>query len=223
MFLFLTIFVKNNFYKYNNINTQLHILIMSICIFGKTYLIDKTFKLDLANNNLTVIPEDISKLTKLQFLNLNNNNFTVIPESICNLSQLQILNLENNNLTVIPESIGNLSQLRSLFLGFNNLLTLPKSIINLTNLKTIWLYNNKLTILPACCKKIKEKLFLLSNSYQLNNLDHECDFLIIESLNEPLQNLPVHLKEIWLLAPKISLDKIKIPFECKIFINDIYK
>ncbi|WP_186376255.1 leucine-rich repeat domain-containing protein, partial [Hyella patelloides] len=46
------------------------------------------------------------------WLNLADNQLTTIPESLANLSNLRGLDLSDNQLTTIPESLANLSNLR---------------------------------------------------------------------------------------------------------------
>jgi len=55
---------------------------------------------------LSELPDEISKLTDLQFISIPNNpNLTHIPESIADLPNLQVLNVKNNNKMIIPHKI----------------------------------------------------------------------------------------------------------------------
>jgi hypothetical protein len=58
------------------------------------------------------------------------------------------------------------------------------------------------------------------NSYDnLNNLSCECEYLQINNLDFPLNNLPHTIKEIRLNLPhKVNIKK---PFDCKIYIDDM--
>ena len=79
----------------------------------KEHLLGLT-KLYLWENNLTILPESIGKLTGLTGLDLSENNLTILPESIGNLTGLTWLGLRSNNLTVLPERIGDLTGLTGL-------------------------------------------------------------------------------------------------------------
>jgi Leucine-rich repeat (LRR) protein len=103
--------------------------------------------------------------------------------------------LINNYLESLPDSIGDLPKLDELYLSENKLRALPQNIFNI------------------------RFVHIRSNGYQINNLDPECEFIIINSLGDPLTNLPMGLKELWLDSPLVELDQIKIPFGCKIYVN----
>ena len=60
-------------------------------------------------------------------------------------------------------------------------------------------------------------------SYNLDNLDSDCEFLILNYLEVPLRNLPISLKEIWLFCPEIDIGQHKIPFGCKLYVDDELK
>jgi hypothetical protein len=51
------------------------------------------------------------------------------------------------------------------------------------------------------------------NSYEINNLLADTEFLIFSLLNNELTNLPTGLKEIWIKQEKDGLNH-KLPFGC---------
>lgn len=78
--------------------------------------------LDLSEQNLTDLPEYITKLTKLNELNLSINKFSEFPTVLYEIKSLTSINLENNNLSSIPEDISTqLPSLQSIRLEGNNL------------------------------------------------------------------------------------------------------
>ena len=83
------------------------------------------------------------------------------------------------------------------------------------NLQYLYLENNQLSSLPSEIKTITNKLEINKTSYEINNLNIECEFIIFNSLNVSINNLPINVKEIW-LNKNIKEYDIKLPFNCKI-------
>ncbi|MHA2330087.1 MAG: hypothetical protein ACXACR_16335, partial [Candidatus Hodarchaeales archaeon] len=50
-------------------------------------------------NQLSDLPSDIGKLTKIEGLALDNNNFRDLPKSLLDLPNLKMINIKNNPLT----------------------------------------------------------------------------------------------------------------------------
>jgi leucine-rich repeat protein SHOC2 len=128
------------------------------------------FKLDLAEERLTVLPDNISKINYLTDLNLKDNYLSRLPKDIDHLSSLICLNLTNNQLTSLPKSIGNFSRLSALYLGHNQLVNLPVNFVSLSNLNILKLENNQLTSLPERIGKLHHLVELDLSNNQLTNL-----------------------------------------------------
>ncbi|KAG5574252.1 hypothetical protein H5410_054386 [Solanum commersonii] len=107
--------------------------------------------LDLSDcKRLTQLPEDIGSLSSLEEFNLSGNNFEHLPQSISKLGALQYLDLSDcKRLIQLPEDIGSLSTLKRLHLSGNNFEHLPQSISELGALQYLDLSDCKrLTQLP---------------------------------------------------------------------------
>jgi hypothetical protein len=74
--------------------------------------------LDLSGKDLTEIPDEITKLTKLNEINLSNNKFTAFPPQLLNIPTLISINLSKNQLTATPD-VSKLTNLQSLILTGN--------------------------------------------------------------------------------------------------------
>uniref|UniRef100_A0ABM0MXI8 Protein lap1-like n=1 Tax=Saccoglossus kowalevskii TaxID=10224 RepID=A0ABM0MXI8_SACKO len=97
---------------------------------GETYI--------AADCGLNVFPPEVFDKShrNVKGILLNGNNISEIPENISCLRHLEWLDLSDNNLGTIPDNIGNLSQLTYLSLKGNPLINLPMSLRRLKNLHT---------------------------------------------------------------------------------------
>ncbi len=105
--------------------------------------------MDLSNNKLSGIPENIGKLTSLQYLNLDNNLLTSLPDSLNQLRTLQTLSASSNKISRLPENMNQLTSLNTLNLANNEITTFHQDLCLLPNLASINLSYNKITNLPA--------------------------------------------------------------------------
>lgn len=86
------------------------------------------YGLDLANLQLTSLPDIIWHLPKLQTLNLEGNQLTLLSEKITNLPHLTTLNIRHNQLKTLPPELATLSKLTILQSTGNSQLTVPSEI-----------------------------------------------------------------------------------------------
>ena len=108
----------------------------------------KELELNLSNNQISDLPEAITKLSNLTELYLSNNQLSALPKSVIKLSNLTELYLSNNQLSFLPESLGNFSNLTELYLSANQLSFLPEFLGNFSNLTRLDLSRNQLSTLP---------------------------------------------------------------------------
>jgi len=114
---------------------------------------------------LTELPKEIEKLTKLTGLYLSNNELNSLPPEIGKLTRLQKLYLDHNKLTSIPSQIGSLVHITTLELTGNKLVDLPQEIGHLVNLSELNLSDNLLTNLPPTLTNMRSLIGLdLSNN-----------------------------------------------------------
>ena len=118
-------------------------------LWDNCYDIDATYELNLSGQGLTgSIPNEISQLSNLMFLDLSNNDLEGnIPQEVVSMETLLGLNLSQNSLSgSIPEDLGNLTNLMAIDLSYNQLGgSLPSSIGNMAGLVECALSHNQFT------------------------------------------------------------------------------
>jgi len=92
-----------------------------------------------------VIPAEINKLTKLEYLDLSAMGITGVAPEIGSLSYLKTLNLSSNELTAIPATIFNLNRLEFLYLNDNRITDIPiHTVVSIAIAEYVNVKNNKL-------------------------------------------------------------------------------
>lgn len=104
-------------------------------------------RLQCHHNAIRQIPDTISNLQCLNYLDLSRNHLTVLPKEICQLP-IQILLVSNNRLICLPDELGRMSQLTELDASGNQLTHLPPRMGDLQNLKSLVVRSNLLLCVP---------------------------------------------------------------------------
>jgi len=125
--------------------------------------------LDLANNQLTTLPSELSSLKKLKILFLTNNNFESIPAVVAACTQLEMISFKSNKLKHVDENVLP-TQTRWLILTDNNIATLPHSMGELTRLQKFAIAGNKLQKLPKSMKYCTNLELIRLSANQLTEL-----------------------------------------------------
>jgi leucine-rich repeat protein SHOC2 len=121
--------------------------------------------LDVAENNLTVIPDGISQCRQLEELDVHANQLTACPPSSVVLESLKSLILSGNPLDVMDPWILNQPQLKILFIDHTKIESLPESLCKVSTLRFLNIEEDNIKELPLCfCEMKKIKVILLSGS-----------------------------------------------------------
>jgi hypothetical protein len=104
--------------------------------------------LSMADNPLTSIGNEISKLVLLTRLELRGCLLTDFPDGLFELAQLEALHCANNKLTQLSPLIAKLNCLTTLTLSGNELTWLPSQLAHTTALSFLLISNNALLSLP---------------------------------------------------------------------------
>jgi internalin A len=130
----------------------------------------QTTELDLSRLELTVLPQSIAQLKKLQVLRAVRNQLTVLPESLVQLKELRGLYIWRNRLTELPDDIGELGQLDKLDVSKNCLGALPESIGRLSQLRGLYAQNNELREVPEGIGQLRQLQWLYLSENKLKAL-----------------------------------------------------
>ncbi|CAH0556885.1 unnamed protein product [Brassicogethes aeneus] len=105
-------------------------------------------KLQCYHNAIRYIPDTVSSLQCLSFLDLSRNQLTTLPRELCQLP-IQILLVSNNNLSSLPDELSRMTQLTELDASCNQLTHLPPRLGELRSLQSLVLRNNLLLAVPV--------------------------------------------------------------------------
>ena len=110
---------------------------------------ENVYKLELAGDQLKMLPEAFVKFENLEELDLSNNLFEKVPEVLRNLKKLKILKLQRNKITEFPNFLlTDLPRLQLLFLNNNNIRAFPNNIRSQRELRALYLSNNQISFIP---------------------------------------------------------------------------
>ena len=91
--------------------------------------VDNIKGLNISNNNLKILPVEISYLTNLTSLDLSDNMIQELPDFISDLGKMEFLNLNGNNISELPANFNKLVNLKSIIYLENKLTQIEKNII----------------------------------------------------------------------------------------------
>ncbi|KAJ8984995.1 hypothetical protein NQ317_016906 [Molorchus minor] len=105
----------------------------------------KVTVVDLCKNNFTQVPSRLLKVGDyLTELNLSINRLEELPEFITELKKLKFLDVSKNLLTGLPDSFDSMVSLRELILSNNKLTRIPKCIFGMVGLEILLLNDNSI-------------------------------------------------------------------------------
>lgn len=96
-------------------------------------------ELNVGRNPLSTLPEELSSLALTELWCDDCQLTGVLPECITKLSKLQVLRVSNNKITEITSEIRNLRELKTLCLDGNQIEHVPSELAELCDLQTLLL------------------------------------------------------------------------------------
>lgn len=160
-------------------------------------LADTLELLDLSGNELSALPKDFGRLTKLKIAFFSDNQFTELPSVLSDCSLLEMIGfkankisvvsdksipkttrwliLTNNLISEIPKSIGDCSRLQKVAFAGNKLKGLPSEMSACKNLELLRISANQFTELPSWLLSLPKLSWLAfsGNAFNSNQTIHD--------------------------------------------------
>ena len=137
-----------NIYKNKELN-KLNLLENNITLVDLKNISNNSLEeLNLMKNKIKVVPNAIGSFSALKKLAFNYNEISEVKPGIGNLKKLESLSFYQNRLTIVPSGIFDIPRLRVIDLYYNQISSVGPEISKLKNLRVLFLANNKLTSLP---------------------------------------------------------------------------
>ncbi len=121
---------------------------------------ESVIKLELSKKKLDAFPDEIRKMTNLQYLDLSKNKIKEVPAWIGEMPNLQYLILSKTKIDTLPPEFGNIKHLKWFVMNRSELQKLPHSIGNLKELKYMDLWGSNISYFPAELKDLSDNLRL---------------------------------------------------------------
>lgn len=122
--------------------------------------------LDLSRTALRSLPSTFGQLVSLKYLDISSTKLTELPDCIFQLDNLETLKLDNCKIQQLPSDISKLKNLK--FLSADNCIIkiIPYQIGELRDLEELHLYNNFITELPAVIGQLNNLRVLKMGNYE---------------------------------------------------------
>jgi Leucine-rich repeat (LRR) protein len=134
---------------------------------------DSIFAIDLKKLNLTELPEELFRFTKIKYLDISKNKFANVS-GLENFPKLRHLNIEKNKLEYFPISICQLTNIETLILNRNEQISnIPSCIEYCQQLKFVDLWGTAVTGLPEEMTRINTLEKIDFSDVQINKQGQE--------------------------------------------------
>jgi Leucine-rich repeat (LRR) protein len=115
----------------------------------------------IQEKNISILPESIGDMEKIEILNISHNSITDLPQSLGNLWRTPLVewgsfNLSNNTISTLPSSLEETRYLLAIDFSHNQFSEFPSVITQLDSLQRVTMNNNTVSEIPGSCNNMTQ-------------------------------------------------------------------
>lgn len=165
---------------------------------------DEIIKLNIAHNQLEVLPESLREFRHLRILNVSSNQLVSLPQWLSRFTRLEEFSAADNLLCEIPQGImGSWKRVRVLNVAGNQLSSLPSDLWSIDSVQEFNVSLNRLSMLPdaiAGWSSLRELYMFGNRGITLNSsigyLSHLCVLHIDKDAYVPFEKPDLQIERI---------------------------
>lgn len=180
----------------------------------------KITRINLAGNNVSVLPDSIANFLNLRDLDISENGLVYITPRIGELRNLKRLMAKNNNMVDLPKEFAFLLALEHLNLSGNRFESFMPEMFELLALKALYLGGNRIDVIPPDIHRLQRLEILYLGGNQLSSVPAELGILRkLKALNlcdNKIESLPstfaklTHLQSLHLHNNRLTLLPVEL-------------
>ena len=109
---------------------------------------DSIFGLSFSKEKRSELPVELSRFTRLRYLDISKNKFKVLPDFLDSLKNLEVFIGSKNDFDIFPLLLTRIEPLKNIILNRNGIEQVPELIQTCKNLQKLDLSDNPIVSLP---------------------------------------------------------------------------
>lgn len=132
-----------------------------------------TLKITIQDDRFSELPEEMSQMKSLRWIEIRNKKIKKLPTDIGNLKDLEHLNLDMDSLEEIPESLKKCKNIEAIYVRSKIIKKLPDIFDNFPKLSTVYVDIPELEELPESLKRLQNLKVLVLSMPKLKEFPEE--------------------------------------------------